>query len=349
MQNLWTAYRMRLKRRRLLYRSLRKRRQLTSVLDQTSQISEGDILVFSTVRNELIRLPFFLNYHRNQGVKHFLFVDNNSDDGSRAYLAEQADVSLWSTDDSYKSSRFGVDWLTWLQIKYGHGHWCLTLDADEVLVYPHCDVRPLTHLTDWLDQSDTRSFGTLMLDMYPKGRLNAQTYQSGQDPFEILRWFDAGNYRSQMQPGLQNLWVQGGVRERMFFAQRVERAPTLNKTPLVKWNRRYAYVSSTHSLLPRSLNDVFDRQGPGKASGKTTHKTTNKTTGVLLHSKFLHMVADKSSEEKQRQEHFANSSLYDAYYDSLSQSPQLWNEASKEYSGWQQLEALGLLSRGAWR
>lgn len=341
MQNLWTAYRMRLKRRRLLYRSLRKRRQLTSVLDQTSQISAGDILVFSTVRNELIRLPFFLKYHRDQGVKHFLFVDNNSDDGSREYLAAQPDVSLWTTDDSYKLSRFGVDWLTWLQVKYGHGHWCLTLDADEVLVYPHCDVRPLTHLTDWLDQSDTRSFGTLMLDMYPKGRLDAQIYQSGQNPFDILCWFDAENYHSQMQPRLQNLWIQGGVRERMFFADRVDRAPTLNKTPLVKWSRRYAYVSSTHSLLPRRLNDVFDWQSPSKAS--------DKTTGVLLHSKFLHMVVDKSSEEKQRQEHFANSSLYDTYYDSLSQSPQLWNDASKEYSGWQQLEALGLLSCGGWR
>lgn len=337
MQDLWTAYRMRQKRRRLLFRALRKRRQLTSVVDQTNQISAGDILVFSTVRNELIRLPFFLKYYRNQGVKHFLIVDNNSNDGTREYLAAQPDVSLWSTDHSYKLSRFGMDWLTWLQIRYGHDHWCLTLDADEVLVYPHCDSRPLRHLTDWLDQAGARSFGAMMLDMYPKGALDAKTYQSGQDPFEILRWFDAGNYHSQMQPRLQNRWIQGGVRERVFFADQVERAPTLNKTPLVKWSRRYSYVSSTHALLPRHLNDVFDPENAGK------------TTGVLLHSKFLHMVADKSAEEKQRKEHFANSSLYDTYYDSLTQSPKLWCEASKEYSDWQQLEALGLLSRGGWQ
>ena len=127
------------------------------------------------------------------------------------------------------------------------------------------------------------------------------------------------------------------MRERFFFADKVERAPTLNKTPLVKWNRRFAYVNSTHSLLPRQLNQVFDLGGAGK------------TTGVLLHSKFLHVVADKSVEEKQRQEHFANSSLYDAYYDSLAQSPDLWVETSVEYSGWQQLETLGLLSAGGWR
>lgn len=341
MQNLWTAYKMRLKRRRFLYRALRKRRQLTAVVDRTAQIPKDAILAFSTVRNEIIRLPYFLDYYRQKGIQHFLFVDNNSDDGTCEYLAAQPDVSLWETSHSYKLSRFGVDWLTWLQIKYGHDHWCLTVDADEVFVYPHCDTRSLTQLTDWLDQTGTRSFGAMMLDMYPKGALNAQAYQSGQDPIDILRWFDVGNYRSQMQAGLRNLWIQGGVRERVFFADRPDRAPTLNKTPLVKWSRRYTYVSSTHSLLPRSLNQVFDPVGTGAPSGKTT--------GVLLHSKFLHMVVEKSAEEKHRQEHFANSNLYDAYYDSLTQSPDLWYAGSKEYSGWQQLEALGLLSSGLWR
>lgn len=337
MQNLWTAYKMRLKRRRLLFRAFRKRRQLTPVTDHTNQITDDAVLAFSTVRNEIVRLPYFLEYYRNLGVQHFLMVDNNSDDGTRDYLAAQPDVSLWQTAHSYKLSRFGVDWLTWLQIKHAQGHWCLTVDADEILVYPHCDMRPLAQLTAWLDQNNLRSFGAMMLDMYPKGALEAQSYQAGQNPFEILRWFDPDNYHSQMQTDLQNLWIQGGVRERAFFADRPERAPTLNKTPLVKWHRRFAYVSSTHSLLPRYLNAVFDTDGTGK------------TTGVLLHSKFLHMVVDKSVEEKQRQEHFANSSLYDAYYDSLAKSPDLWDENACEYIGWQQLEALGLLSSGGWR
>ncbi len=336
MRNLWTAYRMRQKRRRLLFRALRKRRQLVCVVDRSGQITADAVLAFSTMRNEIIRLPYFLEYYRKLGVAHFLIVDNDSDDGTGEYLADQPDVSLWHTTHSYKLSRFGVDWLTWLQIKFGHGHWCLTVDADEILIYPHCDTRPLKALTDWLDQAKIPSFGTMMLDMYPKGALDAQTYQAGQDPFQILRWFDGDNYRSQMQPELQNLWIQGGVRERVFFADRPERAPTMNKTPLVKWNRRYAYVSSTHSLLPRRLNQVFDLGGTGK------------TTGVLLHNKFLHMVADKSREEKHRQEHFENSSQYDTYYDSLTQSPDLWCAASYQYDGWQQLEAMGLLSKGAW-
>lgn len=333
---LWLAYKLRWTRRRLLLRALRKRRQIKVLADRTAVIRPSDILVACTLRNEIIRLPFFLQHYRTLGVNHFLFVDNGSDDGTADYLAQQPDVSVWTTKNSYKLSRFGMDWLTWLQLRHAHGHWCLTVDADEILVYPYHDTRPLPALTAWLDGAKVRSFGALMLDMYPKGPLDAHGYAAGQDPFQTLCWFDSGNYVIQKQSVLQRLWVQGGVRARLFFADRPERAPTLSKVPLVRWDRSYAYVSSAHSLLPRKLNQVYDETGGECASG------------VLLHSKFLHVVVAKSAEEKLRQEHFANSSLYDSYYDSLMQGPDLWCDRSSRYLGWRQLEAMGLMSKGQW-
>ena len=335
-RELWNAYRLRLKRRRFLLRALRKRGQLRRVVDRTGSIRQQDILAMATVRNEALRLPFFLQHHRDLGVDHFLFVDNGSDDGTPEYLAQQPDVSLWSTPESYRLSRFGLDWLTWLQIRYGHGHWCLTLDADEIFIYPHFDTRPLHALTEWLDDQSIRSLGALMLDMYPKGRLTGVPYRAGTDPFDILSWFDAGNYTIRRQEPMQNLWIQGGVRARVFFSDDPRRAPTLNKVPLVKWNRRYAYVNSTHAILPRHLNRVYDETGGECLSG------------VLLHTKFLDTVVTRSAEEHQRKEHFANSSLYDDYYRSLMADPNLWCAGSTRYLGWRQLEAMGLMSKGAW-
>lgn len=331
-----TKYRLRWKRRRLLFRALRKRRQLSPVIDRTAQIAPGAILAASTVRNEAVRLPYFLEHHRKLGVQHFLFVDNASDDGTREYLAQQPDVSLWSTPESYRLSRFGLDWLTWLMIRHAHGHWCLTLDADEILIYPHHDTRPLPALIEWLERTGRSSFGTMMLDMYPKGPVKAQEYRAGEDPFEALCWFDAGNYMIQKQPAHQNLWIQGGVRARCFFAEEPRRAPTMGKVPLVKWNRRYVYINSTHALLPRDLNRVYD-EGGGE-----------ETSGLLLHTKFLHTIVDKSAEEKERGEHFANSALYESYYDALVENPDLWCEASTRLKSWRQLEAMGLMSRGNW-
>ena len=106
------SYRLRLRRRRLELRARRKRRELLSLQDNTNTIHSGDVLLFATVFNEAIRLPYFLEYYRNLGVSHFLIIDNGSSDGSVELLQNQSDVSIWQTEASYKRSRFGVDWIT---------------------------------------------------------------------------------------------------------------------------------------------------------------------------------------------------------------------------------------------
>ena len=333
---LFSAYRLRLARKRWRIRAFRKRRELKPVVSRVSAIEPDQILLFSTLRNERVRLPFFLRYYRELGVNHFLIVDNDSDDGSREYLAEQPDVSVWTTPHSYKRSRFGVDWLNWLQMHYAHGHWTLVVDPDEFLVYPFCDTRPLRALTDWLDASSIKSFSAMLLDMYPKGPIGAQPYHDGQDPFEIANWFDHGNYVISRNKKFGNLWIQGGPRARMFFSDVPERAPALNKIPLVKWDREYAYVSSTHMLLPRGLNQVYDEWGGEKASG------------CLLHAKFLDTFGAKANEEMERKQHYANSHEYRAYKAALNDQPDMWCKWSEKYINWRQLEILGLMSKGNW-
>lgn len=330
------SYRLRLQRKRWRIRAFRKRRELKQIVNRTNQIKPDDILLFCTQRNEKIRLPYFLDYYRKMGVGHFFFVDNDSEDGSADYLADQPDVSLWGTRASYKRSRFGVDWLNWLQIKHAHGHWAMTVDPDEFLIYPFCDTRPLRALTDWLDASSIKSFSAMLLDMYPKGRLDEQPYQPGQNPMEIASWFDSGNYSLSRNFRFTNLWIQGGPRARVFFKDNPTKAPALNKVPLVKWNRRYVYVSSTHMLLPRGLNQVYDEWGGEKASG------------VLLHAKFLDTFSAKALEELERGQHYAGSIEYKAYAESLQADPQLWCKWSERYINWRQLEILGLMSKGNW-
>lgn len=332
----WKSYKLRVRRQRWRGRAWRKHRELTNVVDRTGQIRPNDILLFSTQRNENVRLPYFIDYYRTMGVTHFLIVDNGSTDGSVDFLADQPDVSLWQTSASYKKSRFGVDWLNWLQSKYGHGHWCLVVDPDEFLVYPFCDTRPLRALTDWLDASSIRSFSAMLLDMYPKGRLDDQPYRAGQDPIQIASWFDSGNYTLKRNFEYGNLWIQGGPRRRVFFADEPERAPALNKIPLVKWDRKFVYVSSTHMLLPRGLNLVYDEWGGEKASG------------ILLHAKFLDTFNTKAREELERKQHYAASIEYRAYAERMKDDPELWCTWSEKYINWRQLEILGLMSKGNW-
>ena len=326
----------RAERQRLLARVVRRRGRLTPVADRTGQIKPDDLLLFSTLRNELVRLPFFLDHYRRMGIGHFLIVDNDSDDGGTDWLAAQPDVSLWRTTHSYRQARFGMDWLGWLLMRYGHGHWCLTVDPDEFFVYPHSDTRPLRALTDWLDMGETSSFSAMLLDMYPEGSLGAQTYRIGDDPFAVARWFDPANYAIRKNRDYGNLWIQGGPRMRNFFDEDPLNGPALNKIPLVKWHWRYAYVSSTHMLLPRRLNRVYDENGGEMASG------------CLLHAKFLSTFADKAAEEQARRQHYADGREYRAYHAGVLDDHGLWCKESHEYRDWQQLEALGLMSRGHW-
>ncbi len=331
-----SSYRLRWKRKRLVARAFLKRGQLVEVKNRIAQARPQPIMLFATMRNERVRLPYFLQYYRQLGVDHFVIVDNGSHDGTDEYLAEQPDVSLWSTTAGYKQSRFGMDWVMHLLRRHGAGNWCLTVDVDEFLTYPFCETRPLRALTDWLDASSLRAFSAMILDMYPKGSIQAQPYREGQNPFEIAEFFDGGNYTISRNWPYRNLWIQGGPRARMYFQDQPAKAPAMNKIPLVKWDPSYAYVSSTHMMLPRGLNLVYDDGGGEKPSG------------CLLHAKFLDTFSVKAEEELRRGQHYAESHEYRSYRAALADERDLWCDWSEKYVGWRQLEGLGLMSKGSW-
>ena len=315
--SIWFRYRMRWKRRRLIRRALARRHELSRVSVDEARIEAARFPRYVTLRNEYARLPNFLAHYRALGVDHFLIVDNGSDDGSAEYLEKQPDVSLWSTLASYKNARFGMDWNTCLQFRFGSGKWVLTVDADELLILPHG--RKLPELVQHLDATGRDSFGALMLDLYPEGPVGTGSFDAGDDPLAVLQWFDAPAYRARRHPVFDNLWIQGGPRARIFFKDEPNRAPALNKTPLVKWDRRYAFVSSTHMLLPRGLNLVYDEWGGEKASG------------ILLHTKFLDTFTSKAREELERKQHYADGQEYKSYVAELENQPELWCKWSEKY------------------
>jgi hypothetical protein len=177
----------------------------------------------------------------------------------------------------------------------------------------------------------------MMLELFPKGPLGTQRCEAGDNPLEVIPFFDAYGYWVQRQTRLQNLWLQGGPRARCFFPGVPQRAPTLNKIPLVRWRRGYAYVNSTHNALPVGLNRTYDEAG------------IEKPTGVLLHTKFLPDCRVRAREEKRRGEHFAKASLYADYYDAVAAGPDLWHPGAVRFEDAEQLERLGLMQRGGWR
>ena len=327
---LWLRFRLRWKRRRLRLRGVLARAHLRAVADRTAAIRRGDVLVFACLRNEAERLPTFLNHYRALGAAHFLIVDNASTDEGPALLAAQPDVSLWHCAGGYKAARYGMDWMHALLGRYGHGHWCAVVDADELLVYPNWPTRPLPALAQWLEAQGRPCLPALMLDLYPKGPLSQAEASGG------LGWFDPANHFYRRHPQTGAIVALGGVRARQFFARTPKRIPTQSKLPFVRWHRSYAFVTSTHAALPPRLNDVAETDG-GEAP-----------FGVLLHTKFLPSVIDRSAEEVQRRQHFADSAAYRDYFDALIADPVLHCAASQPVTDWRALEEAGLIGRSDW-
>ncbi len=330
----WYRFRMDWKRRRLRARAILRRGELTCL--RRGSWDRDAILLFCTIRNEAERLDWFLHHYRTLGVGHFIFVDNDSTDDTRARVLALPDATVYATGASYKAARFGMDWINWLMLRHAQGHWCVVADADELLIYPHWQTRPLPALTKWLEAQGQPVMPAMMLELYPKGPLDQAVYAPGTDPTTCLDWFDAGNYTITHKPLLDCLLIQGGPRARCFFERAPNRAPTLTKLPLIRWSWHYAWVNSTHSILPRALNRVFATD------------TGERVAGALLHTKFLPTVVEKSRIEKVRAQHFGDAPVFDSYYDSVAQAPDLWCPASTRYGGWEQLEDLGLMSRGGW-
>ncbi len=305
---------------------------LSVLQNNLEKIEPKGKILFCTLRNEAHRIEFFLDYYRKLGINHFIFVDNGSDDDFQKLVADCDDVTVYYTEASYKDSNFGMHWLNYLLRKHGTGHWCLTCDPDEFFVYPKMESFNLSELTHYLEQNHRRSFYTLMIDMYGKGKLSESNYVPGTNPLLVNPYFDKLGYFSQENHRYNSIWAQGGVRMRTLFKENPQAAPAINKTPLVKWKWYYSYISSMHMAIPRRLNGGFRYN----------------LTGALLHFKFIASFEEKIAEEMQRGQHYGDSAEYIRYQQFLKDSQNYDEQASVKYTGWQQLMKLGLIKSKEW-
>ncbi|MEK0085615.1 tetratricopeptide repeat protein [Benzoatithermus flavus] len=284
----------------------------------------GEVRAFLLVRNEVARLPWLLEYYRKLGVDRFLFLDNDSDDGTREWLLAQGpDVHLFHTPASFATSGAGMRWINRLLDEHGSGAWCLTIDADEVLVYPHVERLSLERLTAYLDAIGAEAMVAPMLDMYADTPLDAVVYEPGQSLIEAFPWFDATGYVRCDSNDFPYFRRHGGCRARVFH-ETPNAGPVLQKVPLIRWAPDIKYTSSKHTAFPCRLADV---------------------SGALLHFKYLPDFAASVRTEVARGQHYLGGKEYRVYLRRLEagESLSLMGPPSCRYRDSGQLVELGLI------
>ena len=286
-------------------------------------VSADELLCFACVRNEELRLPYFLEYHRRLGVDRFFIIDNASEDGTLSYLLTQQNVHVFTAKGSYALSNCGINWLNALLNRYATGHWTLTLDADELLIYPRCEDLNLKQLTGFLDELHANGLVTFLMDMYSEQTIRKTKYESGAPFVNTCPCFDLDTYYERDSDGIP---VRGGPRHRLFWAGRNRRkpSPVLKKIPLVKWASSMKYEASTHQIDALRFSSL---------------------TGVLLHFKFFSDFCNRVEQEVARKEHWDAAAQYESYLDVLKEDPSLnaHYEGSQRYKDSAQLVELGLM------
>ena len=305
-----------------------------SVVKIAPGLQDAKHVVVMVVHNEALRIPYMLEYYKTMGFEHFLILDNRSDDDLQNILSGKSGISIFMANGSYRFSRFGVDWVNGVLSKYCSQKWILYVDADEFFVFPHCDTKSISDLTDFMENNNQKSMQCLMLDMYSDKKVQYNICGVGQDPLSVCRFYDRDGYVKKYDRLNQAVWIKGGVRGRIFFSTNVWEGPALNKTPLVFWQRHYAFLRSTHLLWPPRLN-----------GGNVTRR---KIRGALLHFKFLADWTTKISSESLRQQHTDEYNAYSAAATSMDDGLDFIGPATVEYRSWRSLEQYGLLDGKAW-
>jgi len=281
-----------------------------------------EIRLFSVMRNESLRLPYFLRHHRSLGVDRMFIVDHSSTDDTARLLQDEPDVHLYTARGPFRNK---MPWLRSLLCHFGRVGWSLVLDADEILMFPGQGDMGLSDLCRRLERRGFDALRCFTLDMYPGGDLAEAAYVAGEDPRSAAPFFDRGSsgtmdHRWSDGSVSEDFLDVGGVRKRVFGLNYV----CLTKFPLLMFHPRMRLGLGMHVVENMRPTDM---------------------QGALLHFKFLQDFSDRVREEEGRKAYWRSGREYAAYSAALGRSGslRLRDAESIRHRGEAQLLDLGIM------
>ncbi len=288
-----------------------------------AQIADDSVLVFTAIRNERWRLPWFLKYYRSIGCSKFFIIDNDSNDGSLEYLNSQDDVYVFWTEQSYAKSRSGMQWINSLVKKYGDNKWCLYVDVDEALIIPEIEQTGIRKLTEYMSKKGQEAMFAFMLDMCSLDFESKVTGPDYTDFFQDYNYF-VNDYHFTNIPICPYKFTVGGVRKL------IGRNENQTKTPIIRGGRNIKFLSSSHLITPANLSDV---------------------SGVLLHFKFAGDFKSNLESDLKNNTRIPHCNMRHRSYlenlNSLEPGFLRANESLERYKSSEQLVRLGVIQKTA--
>ena len=202
-------------------------------VDQLESVErDGEVTLFTAIRNERARLPWFLEYYRRIGVDRFVFVDNRSEDESRTYLQQQPDVHLYIAHETYAQGYSGVRWINDLTQRHARCGWVLYADVDEALIFPGIETTGIRMLTTYMDSHGQEALSGFMLDMFSDSETDPTAIREDIDFIKAYPFFE-NNYRRFPTKNCPYYFQHGGMRRHF------RRVGEHDKDPALSWRPRH--------------------------------------------------------------------------------------------------------------
>lgn len=234
---------------------------LKPLANRTRKIRKHDILLVAAIDHGPAYLDHFLDHHRKLGVEHFLLIDLGRGSAVKDAVSAHGDVSLWQARFSaIRPDRIFRAKNALLQ-RYAHGHLCVLVDADELLVYPKMETRNLRDLGDFLRNERRISLNAIAIDCYDRTPLGSQAYGRLGHPLELCPYADRDFY-FERPVGDQVSEVRGGVTTRLLGAPQPRQQALLNRIPVVWWKWTHRLTGNGFGMVPLKGIRVQDWKNP---------------------------------------------------------------------------------------
>ena len=260
----------------------------------------SEVRLFACVRNEALRIPYFLKYYSARGVSRFFVIDNCSTDNTAELLLESPITHVFRASGSYSQAGSGISWIRYLLDSYGRGHWCIVADADEILVYPNWEYIAFPDLCAYLTDEGASALHSILVDMYSESAFSETLYESGTDLLHICPYYESASIVcvATLRERQAGAWRHyGGMRLRVFGLN-----VRLDKVNLFRYDPGIQLVGGMHSIsgAPHS-----------------------RLQGAVLHFKYLMDFTPRVAVEAQRAEHWFQAAEYKRYHAVTREAPSI--------------------------
>jgi hypothetical protein len=213
-----------------------------------------ELLVISVVRNGELYIHSFLDHYRSLGARHFVFLDNGSNDHTVEMLCAQSDVTVLRTDAPY--DKYENTMKRYLAERFSPGRWNLCADIDELFDYPFSESLSLSGFLGYLNANRYTAVVAQMLDMLPEVTFNELENKPDDMLKEKYVYYDMSAiekteylWSERSNPDIKMHW--GGVRKSVFGTDN-----GLTKSPLVLIDGQVETFITWHHVKGARMADI---------------------------------------------------------------------------------------------